>query len=186
MLTIIDADSWAPQEYFLQMEAQIGLEPERMHQTMFNAPQIFTRNHLEVPMPNRIYDGMHSLVHLSSMVAFKYSFPLSNYSLSLCLARRIGFWDTCSDAIGEDFHTCQKCYWKSAGPFHTRSIYVPFNQLSLQTGQGYLSNIKARFSQSLRHTRGVADAAYCLNMLFKTRFKTSSKQRPWPIAQFGR
>ena len=138
---------------------------------MFCPPQIFTRNHLEVPIFNRTYDNLHSLVHISSLVAFKFSFPLSNYSLSLSLAKKIGYWDTCSDAIGEDFHTCQKCHWKVEGPFKTIPIYIPFNQLSLETGEGYLKNIKARFLQALRHTRGVADAAYCLNMLFKTRFR---------------
>lgn len=138
---------------------------------MFSPPQIFTRNHLETPVFNRTYDCMHSMVHLANIVAISYAFPLSNYTISYNLARRIGYWDTCSDAIGEDFHTCQKCHWKTDDSFTCQAIYVPFNQLSLITGQGYCYDIKARFLQAYRHTRGVADVAYCLNMLFKTKFK---------------
>ena len=138
---------------------------------MFCGPQIFTRNHLESPVFSRTYDSMHSMVHLSSMVAISYSFPLSNYSISYCLAKKIGYWDTNTDAIGEDFHTCQKCHWKLDGPFHTIPIYVPFNQFSLSTGEGYCKDVRARFWQAERHTRGVTDVAYCFNMLFKTKFK---------------
>ena len=177
MLTIIDADSWAPEEYFKELERLIYEKESQKHQTMFCPPQIFTRNHLQVPIFNRTYDNLHSMVHISSMVAFKFCFPLSNYSISLSLAKNIGYWDTWSDAIGEDFHTCQKCYWKSEGPFYTVPIYIPFNQLSLETGKGYFRNIKARFGQALRHTRGVSDAAYCLNMLFKFVYLTLNGRR---------
>ena len=138
---------------------------------MFCPPQIFTRNHLDSPVFSRTYDSMHSMVHLSNMVAICYSFPLSNYTISYSLAKRIGYWDTNADAIGEDFHTCQKCHWKLDGPFHTVPIYVPFNQFSLSTGKGYWNDVKARFLQAERHTRGVTDVAYCFNMLFKTKFK---------------
>ena len=79
---------------------------------MFCAPQIYTRNHLDVPVFNRTFDIMHSIAHLGNLVGLHCLFPLSNYSLSYNLAKRIEWWDTCADAIGEDFHTCQKCYWK--------------------------------------------------------------------------
>lgn len=49
-------------------------------------------------------------------------------------------------------------------------IYLPFNQFSLSTGEGYIADIKARFWQAERHTLGVTDVAYCWHMLFKTRF----------------
>lgn len=66
-----------------------------------------------MPIFNRVFDILMTIAHLSAMVAIYFTFPLSNYTLSYNLIKRIGFWDTCSDAIGEDFHTCQKCFWKS-------------------------------------------------------------------------
>ena len=137
---------------------------------MFCPPQIYTRNNFDVPIVNRVYDIMHSFAHLSNLASVSFSFPLSNYSLSLNLVKEIGYWDTCADAIGEDFHTCQKAYWKRRGDLITVPVMTPFNQLSLVTGEGYCNNMKARFWQAERHTRGVSDAAYCLNMLFKEPF----------------
>lgn len=44
------------------------------------------------------------MVHCSSQLGYLYSIfdfhlALSNYSISYNLAKRIGFWDTCKDAI---------------------------------------------------------------------------------------
>ncbi len=54
--------------------------------------------------------------------------------------------------------------------FVTVPIFIPFNQVSLSTGEGYINDLKARFWQAERHTLGVCDVAYCWNMLFKTPF----------------
>jgi hypothetical protein len=53
----------------------------------------------------------------------------------------MGFWDTCPDAIGEDFHTTQKAFWKTKGELVSIPIYVPFNQVNVQTGNGYWSDV---------------------------------------------
>ena len=42
-------------------------------------------------------------------------FPISNYTMSLALLKRIDFWDTSADAIGEDFHMFVKAYFKTHG-----------------------------------------------------------------------
>ena len=142
---------------------------------------------------------MHSFVHLSNIVSVWFGFPLSNYSLSYKLIKEAGFWDTCVDAIAEDFHTCQKCFWKKEGKIETVPIYTAFNQLSLTTGEGYCSDMKARFWQTERHTRGVIEAAYGLNMLSKSPFRIKTFLMalvvlevcliaaiiPWPMLALG-
>ena len=57
--------------------------------------------------------------------------------MSYNLAKRIGFWDTCKDAIAQDMQTTVKAYWKTQGDITTVPIYVPFNQANLSTGNGY-------------------------------------------------
>ena len=115
-MTIIDADSWAPAIYFDLMEEHILNNYEKRHKLIFQPPQIFTRNNLQVPVTTRIYDLMHSYAHCSNLYSvFNVTFPLSNYSLSYELVKKIGYWDTCADAIGEDFHTTQKAFWKTGG-----------------------------------------------------------------------
>lgn len=115
-LTIMDADSWAPEVYIAEVQERIEKEYELRHITIFEPAQMFFRNHLDVPLTTRVYDMSHSGIHFTNLVSsFEISFPLSNYTLSFNLIKRIGFWDTCPDAIGEDFHTTIKAFWKTNG-----------------------------------------------------------------------
>ena len=80
----------------------------------------------------RTYDLIHGGMHNNNLFSlFKVSFSLSNYSLSFNLIKRIGWWDTCADAIGEDFHTSEKAFWKTQGKAKGIPIYTPFNQLNV-------------------------------------------------------
>lgn len=101
---------------------------------------------------------------------FELTYPLSNYTISYNLIKRIGFWDTCPDAIGEDFHTTIKALWKTKMQIKARPIYAPFNQVNICTGNGYWEDCKARFWQAERHAKGVADVAYCFKMILTQPF----------------
>jgi len=114
----------------------------KRHKIIYQPDQIFTRNHLDVPIFTRTYDQVHSCMHHSNLIsAFDASFPLSNYTISFNMVKNMGFWDTCPDAIGEDFHTTIKAFWKYKGDVTTIPIYAPFNQVNIQTGKGYLDDI---------------------------------------------
>jgi hypothetical protein len=116
MLTVIDADSWAPDLYIDLVDEHLQKNILHKDRTIYQPPQIFTRNNLEVPIITRVQDIMHSFGHVSNLYSvFNITFPLSNYSISYNMIKEIGFWDTCADAIGEDFHTTQKAYWKTLG-----------------------------------------------------------------------
>ncbi len=116
----------------------------------------------------RIYDIMHGYYHLGNLTSFlDLAAPLSNYTISYQLVKRIGYWDTCADAIGEDFHTFQKAFWKTNGEIKAKIILAPFNQSNIETGNGYWENIKARFWQGERHSQGCADIAYSMKQSTK-------------------
>ncbi len=133
-LTILDADSWAPDLYFDILEEEIIKNYEKRHMIIFQPPQIFTRNNLDVPITTRVYDLMHAFSHCTNLYSiFDFTFALSNYTISYNLIKSVGFWDTCADAIGEYFHTCQKIFWKTNGEAKTIPIYVPFNQVNVST-----------------------------------------------------
>ncbi len=111
------------------------------------------------------------------------TYSLSNYTLSYNLVKRIGFWDTCADAIGEDFHTMIKSLWKTKMAVKGRPIYVPFNQVNICTGNGYCADTKARFWQAERHAKGVADVAYCFKMFLTQSFKWKNLLVFWFIIE---
>lgn len=115
---------------------------------------------------------MHSFLHCSNLFSvFDFTFALSNYTISYKLIKNVGFWDTCADAIGEDFHTCQKVYWKTNGEMKTVPIYVPFNQVNISTGNGYVEDVIARFWQAERHAQGCADLAWSIKMILNSKFR---------------
>lgn len=71
---------------------------------------------MEVPMLSRVGDYAYSQMHCSNFYTCTgITFPISNYSVSFDLMKRIGFWDTVEDAIGEDVHTTIKLFWKTQG-----------------------------------------------------------------------
>ena len=79
----MDADSWAPNLYFEIMEEHIKNNYEKRAIYIYQPPQIFTRNHMDVPVFTRVYDMMHSFAHCSNLYScFDLTFPLSNYTLS--------------------------------------------------------------------------------------------------------
>jgi len=91
---------------------------------------------------------MYSSFHVSSIGACcGPTFMLSNYTMSYNLLKRIGFWDTIEEAIAEDFHIYLKAHFKTNGETIAVPIYVPFNQLNIQTGRGYTEDLKAKFWQ---------------------------------------
>lgn len=73
--------------------------------------------------------------------------------------------------MGEDFHTNLKIFWKGEGNVRTFPIFIPFNQLGIQTGEGTLSDLKAQFWQMERHIRGCVDFSYVLNMICKKKIE---------------
>ena len=95
MVTVVDADSWAPDCYFNEVEDHIFSNFENRHSFIYQPTQIYTRNNLEVPVVVRTYDDMYSSLHASNQVSCSgVTFSFSNYTLSYSLIKRIGFWDT--------------------------------------------------------------------------------------------
>ena len=99
-----------------------------MDKYMFAPNQMFTINHLSVPLTNRTMD------FLIGMAVFAFSNNItntqpaaSNYSISFNSLREIGFLDTNADAMCDDFHTSLKMMWKKQGNLEIVPIFVMFN-----------------------------------------------------------
>jgi len=60
-------------------------------------------------------------------------------------------------------HTFSKVFWKTGGKIKSVPVYTPFNQLNLQSNDSYISNIKAKWLQTLRHAYGIHEVSYALN-----------------------
>jgi hypothetical protein len=113
-------------------------------------------------------DQFFSHAQLGNMISCcDISFPASNYTVSYKLIKRVGYWDTCADAVAEDYHFSLKSYWKTGGKVKSVPIYVATNQACLQTGDGYYKDMFARMKQAQRHAYGAVEVAYALKMAFE-------------------
>lgn len=109
-------------------------------------------------------------------------FPLSNYTISYNTIKSIGFWDKHGDAIAEDYHTTSKAFWTRNGEHDCEFIYTPFNQLNLESGDGYVSNLVHKFKQAVRHVQGYQEIAYCFQKFSQQKVKTI---RSWMMLYFN-
>jgi len=114
--TIIDADTIIPNLYIDELERKIKQEYTDRFNRFYVCPQLYFYNDNEATFMVRTMDNYHSMAHLHQLAnPFGIMMPLSNYTLSYDLVKRIGYWDTCADAIGEDYHTAIKSYLKTHG-----------------------------------------------------------------------
>lgn len=120
---------------------------------MFAPQQMYTMNNEETPIVNRHADyGLASGVYVWSNTLTKVQHAVSNFSLDYLTFKSQGFFDTNADAMCDDMHQSLKSVWKNeAEDFEIVPIYTMVDMVSLQTGQGYLSDIYARFWQAERH-----------------------------------
>jgi len=94
-VTVMDADSWAPNAYFNEVEDHIYSNIESRHLCIYQPMQIHSRNNMDVPIFVRTYEDMYAGLHASSLGAFTGpTYAFSNYTMSYSLLKRIGFWDT--------------------------------------------------------------------------------------------
>lgn len=101
-----------------------------------------------------------------------FSLPLSNYTISYNTLRKIGFWDKHADAIAEDGHTTAKAYFRLNGDYYGETIFTPFNQLNLQSGNRYFDNCRHKFWQSARHAQGLYEFNYTVHKFLLQKVKT--------------
>lgn len=176
LITIIDSDSIAPVEYIDHVNAHLYKNPEQANKTVFCPTMIFKLNDMDVPILTRTFDHFHCLAHYTSTVsAFDLSLPFSNYSVSYPLIKSVGFWDKGKDSVAEDNHNFSKMFWANNGDVYGVPIYTPFIQSNIQSGDNYLDNMRAKFTQATRHAMGVFEVSYNLSKFVDCKHKTAKK-----------
>eukprot|EP00741_Cyanophora_paradoxa_P007215 tig00001094_g6981.t1 len=172
VVTVLDADIMFGEAYFAAVTYHFCVAtPEEREKMMFAPPVIFDRNSHEVPAINRLADIMWSICvqsNLSSNSPFK--FPCSAYSVSLDLARFVGFWDSGPEAMGEDLHMYLKCFFATQGKLIVKPIFSPASCCNV-TGTSYVNTFVQRFTQAKRHLWGSLDIAYCLEQTLVRKVK---------------
>jgi hypothetical protein len=176
MFTSVDSDSWLPEAYLEELEYFLSQHGWEMERYMFSPNQTYAMNRGNIPLLNKLADcllGMGQFAWCRTLTNIQ---PVvGNYSLSYSTMKKIGFFDGCADGIIDDYHLTCKAMWKTKGDLYIVPLNVMTNTMSLATGRSWLYDFKARFWQAERHMMTMLDAAYNLNMFFKSplRWRTS-------------
>jgi len=159
IITVMDADTHLTEKYFecLTYKYCIGT-PDDQKRSLFAPTLVFDRNANRVPFVVRLADICWS-IGLMSNFQLPVKFPCSVYTVSMLLAKEVGFWDAGPAAIGEDLHMALKCWTSMKMNIRLIPIYLPASCSNVQADT-YVGSIKARFQQSKRHLWGALDFGY--------------------------
>jgi hypothetical protein len=122
-VTSCDADTQFHRRYFECLTYAFATDTAR-YRRFWQAPIFFYNNIWQVPGPLRVPNAMAGLIHLGRLSRKRrVAFSQSTYSLSMRMARDVGYWDT--DVIPEDWHMFLKCYYRLSGNVDVEPIYLP-------------------------------------------------------------
>lgn len=166
ILTILDADAEVCEKYVTELDKIANMRD------IFAAPILFDMNTESTPFIVCVNDYMWAAMAIQNMSPFAgvVGFPMSAYSMSVNLVRRVQFWDTHPDAIGEDMHMFIKAFIRTKGEVKVQFVPAPINMGHVE-GNSYLGTVWARVLQAERHMRGIADTAYTLKFFTQCGWK---------------
>ncbi|KAI8909557.1 hypothetical protein EDD86DRAFT_190817 [Gorgonomyces haynaldii] len=166
VLTVMDADTCFAQDYFTSVTFHFSTsKPEDRDISFFVAPTLFDRNAHNVPAVVRVADMTWSAACMSvNYEESKIKMACSAYSLSFKLAEAVGFWDTDSHSVAEDYHMSLKCYFATQGRLKSTTIYSPISSCNVQADT-YLKGITDRYGQAKRHMWAGLEMGYTVRRL---------------------
>ncbi|KAI9343145.1 glycosyl transferase family group 2-domain-containing protein [Obelidium mucronatum] len=165
IFTCMDADSCFASTYFVMAAYEfVTLSPAARRAAIFIPSIVFDRNSDSVNPFVRMVDASWSAIQLGVFMRwYPFKPATSAYSLSMELARAVGFWDTGREALGEDYHMTFKCYFATRGRLQMIPIYSPASQCNVVgVHNTSISGIMARVQQTRRHMWGALDFGYIL------------------------
>ena len=152
MVNICDADSVFAERYLEQVEYSFHCQrsPEML---LYSGPLNITRNWFDADPLVRQYEMLRQDAELKKFEQAEHFTTQSNYSITLGLARDIGFWDPTNTP--EDFHTSFKIFITTNASMTVAPVYsVIINDL--------VPGLKDRYVQAKRHCWGVTEGAWIM------------------------
>ena len=181
VITVMDSDTCFAADYFLAASAHFALLPvSKRRFTMFVPPIIFDRNGHDIPVFTRLVDIFWACAGIGCIFpSSSVKVPTSAYSVSLELAKFCNFWDAGPESIGEDMHFYVKGMFETKGHINPITIYSPASQCHVVgppangAVANYISDMRARWTQALRHMWGSLDFGYAWGRLLTGQFGPS-------------
>ncbi|MFA5828347.1 MAG: hypothetical protein WC841_03255 [Candidatus Shapirobacteria bacterium] len=158
-LTSCDVDTIFNPKYFSALTYRFASSPNR-YLRFWQSPIFWHHNINDVPAPIRIIGVLGNVIHIANIqepdgLFFNYSC----YSSSYKLIDSVGYWDL--DMIPEDWHIFLQSFFSTRGLAQVEPIFLP-TVVDAPSGKNYLSALKNRYNQSVRHAWGAIDIPYAI------------------------
>ncbi len=164
LITICDADSHLPTNYFSYLTHTYLNDPEKKYH-FYWAPVLLYNNFWQLPLFVRMQATLSSIVRLASVAQKDRLIHVSTYSTNLWLLSEVNFWDV--DIIPEDWHIYFQAFFKFGEKVRTMSLFTIINGDAVFSG-GLFKTLLNRYEQEKRWAWGVTDFGYGWKKLFTT------------------
>jgi len=164
LLTICDADSKLPKNYFSYLTHSFMNDSNRLYH-FYWAPVLLYNNFWKLPFFVRMQASLSSILRLASLEDKENLIQISTYSSSLKLIQDVGYWDV--DVIPEDWHVHLQAYFLYGPKVATIPMYTMINGDAVHTGS-MARTFMSRYEQEKRWAWGVSDIAYAWSRLWDT------------------
>lgn len=162
MITICDADSLLPVNYFSYMTFEFLKDPLRNYH-FYWAPVLLYNNFWQLPFFVRMQATLSSILRLAFLSQKNQLIHVSTYSTNLWLLREVGYWDV--DIIPEDWHIYFQAFFKFGDRVKTLPLYTIVNGDAVYSGT-VIKTFMNRYEQEKRWAWGVTDIPYLWNNMF--------------------
>jgi len=166
LVTICDADSLLPKNYFSYLTYLYLTDPDRRYH-FYWAPVLMYNNFWKLPFFVRMQATLSSIIRFAFLSQGENLIQVSTYSTNFWLLKKINFWDV--DVIPEDWHIYLQAFFRLGKKVKTLPMYTIVNSDAVYSGN-LLKTFTNRYEQEKRWAWGVTDISYCLQMFF---------QNPW-------
>lgn len=164
ILTICDADSYMPHNYFSYLTYEFLLDEGRKFH-FYWAPVLLYNNFWDLPFFVRIQATLSSLLRLAFLNEGDKLIQISTYSANLWLFKSVNYWDV--DIIPEDWHIYFQAFFTHGEKVQTLPLYTLVNGDAVYSGN-IVKTFLSRYDQEKRWAWGMTDVAYTWKKFFTT------------------
>ncbi len=164
LITICDADSYLPKNYFSYLTYEFLRDTGRQHH-FYCAPVLLYNNFWKLPFFVRMQATLSSIVRLSLLEYKENLIQISTYSTNFWLLKQLNFWDV--DIIPEDWHIYLQAFFRFGKLVRAIPLYTIINGDAVYSGN-FLRTSANRYEQEKRWAWGVSDIGYSLKSFFSS------------------
>lgn len=157
-ITSEDADAILPPQYLACLTYKFLDSPQR-YRRIWQAAIVFYNNIWRLPIPNRVYNTICSIIQMGILMRRDRLINFSTYSTSLMMALEVGLWD--ADVIPEDYRFFFKSFFKLKGEVEVEPIFLPVFADAAESTSFFKTFIN-QYEQVKRWAWGVSDDAYII------------------------